>query len=61
MAGPGCGTDVTRAIPARSLLRSAKNLGEKQAAWIVMVSLPFSWELFSLPLFTDLKGDDVSR
>lgn len=46
MAGPGCGTDVTRAIPAPSLLRSAKNLGENQEAWIVMVSLTFSWELF---------------
>lgn len=40
MAGPGCGTDVTRAIPARSLLRSAKNLRENQAAWIVMVRPP---------------------
>lgn len=46
MAGPGCGADVTRAIPALSLLRSAKNLGENQEAWIVMVSLTFSWELF---------------
>lgn len=46
MAGPGCGTDVTRAIPARSLLRSAKNLGEIQAAWIVVVRLASSWELF---------------
>lgn len=46
MAGPGCGTDVTRAIAALNLLRSAKNLGENQEAWIVMVSLTFSWELF---------------
>lgn len=46
MAGPGCGTDVTRAIPALSLPRSAKNPGENQEAWIVMVSLTFSWELF---------------
>lgn len=46
MAGPGCGTDVTRAIPGLSLLKSAKNPGENQEAWIVMVSLTFSWELF---------------
>lgn len=46
MAGPGCGTDVTRTIPAPSVLRSAKNLGENQEAGIVMVSLTFSWELF---------------
>lgn len=46
MAGPGCGTDVTRAAPAPSLLRGAKNLGENQEAWIVMVSLASSRELF---------------
>lgn len=46
MAGPGCGTDVTRAAPAPSVRRSAKNPGENQEAWIVMVSLTFSRELF---------------
>lgn len=61
MAGPACGTDVTRAVLARSAQKGAKKPGENQQAEIVMVSFTFPWELFSLLLFTDLKGNDVSR
>lgn len=46
MAGPGCSTDVTRAIPAPRPRRRAKNLGGDQEAGIVMLGLRFSWELF---------------
>lgn len=61
MAGPACGADVTRAVLAHSAQKRAKELGENQQAEMVMVSFAFPWELFSLLLFTDLKGNDVSR
>lgn len=61
MAGPACGADVTRAVLAHSAQKRAKELGENQQAEMVMVSFAFPWELFSLLLLTDLKGNDVSR
>jgi len=61
MAGPACGADVTRAVLVHSAQKRAKEPGENQQAEMVMVSFAFPWELFPLLLFTDLKGNDVSR